>query len=68
MLTPNGIQFSGIVHNCTKSHDLYIRLREYDANVIDCGEKGTFVFAGALTDGEYNEMVEICKKFGDLEI
>lgn len=52
--------------NCKASYDLYLRLKEYDANVTDLGEV-VYVYANGVTLGEYDELEHICGEYGDIE-
>lgn len=59
--------FRVVINNCYRCSDLRRRVREYDAFVNDCDGQ-VYVYASSLTNGEYNELWEICKEFGDVSI
>lgn len=57
---------SVVLYGCNRSYELYMRLKEYDANVTDMADKGVFIYASGLTQGEYDEIIAICNQFGEL--
>ncbi len=57
-----------VVNDCVDSRELYEELRPYRLNVIDIGSKALVHAIIDIRDADIENIVKICKRYGDCEI
>lgn len=62
------MSISIVVKNCTGSKELYEDLKPYKLNIIDIGSRALVHATIDIREPDVEDIIRICKKYGDCEI